>query len=353
MKALLPVARAIKTTISVLLITFILFEAVLRLYHFVNPLFVFPDNSDNRFRGKPYGDDYDFTLNSKGFKDIEFRSEKVNGTRRLVGIGDSFVFGTVPYKYNVLTVFEEEWNRLQTASPIEVFNMGIPGTSPRQYLSVLIKDALPLQPDAALVFIYIGNDFIEISKKPLLQHSFVIAAGKFVFDLIRHLEDGVTPHSRTSQYKDDAATLSVDKFLEIETGRSDIYALGSKLLPERLPRVMYFVDEINRVCKEKDIALYIVLIPDEVQIDPKLQQDVLSALQLPTNKFDFDLPNKRLAQELQGRGIKHLDLLPAFRDASREERRLYIPRNTHWNIEGNRLAAALLIDFLRHELSTS
>src|SRR5688572_28218956 len=352
MKALLPVALAIKTTISVLLITFILFEAVLRLYHFVNPLFVFPDNSDNRFRGKPYGDDYDFTLNSKGFKDIEFRSEKVNGTRRLVGIGDSFVFGTVPYKYNFLTVFEEEWNRGQTASPIEVFNMGIPGTNPRQYLSVLIKDALPLQPDVALVFIYIGNDFIEISKKPLLQHSFVIAAGKFVFDLIRHVEDGVTSHSRMSQYKDDAATVSEDKFLEIETVRSDIYALGSEMLIERLPGVMYFLDEINRVCKENNIALYIVLIPDEVQINPKLQQDVVAALQLSSDKFNFELPNIRLAQELQGRSIEYLDLLPAFKEASRE-RRLYIPRNTHWNIEGNRLAAALLIDFLRQELRTS
>jgi hypothetical protein len=352
MKALLSVTRAIKATIVVLIITFLLLETVLRLYHVVNPLFVFPDNSDNRFRGQPYGADYDFTLNSKGFKDVEFRGEKVNGIRRLVGIGDSFVFGTVPYKYNFLTVFEEAWNRLQTATPIEVLNMGIPGTSPRQYLSVLIKDALPLQPDAALVFIYIGNDFIEISKKPLLQHSFVIAAGKFVLDLIRHLEGGVTPHSRTSQYKDDAATLSVDKFLEIETGRSDIYARGSRMLEERLPRVMYFVDEINRVCKEKNIALYIVLVPDEVQMDPKLQQDVLTALQLPSHELDFDLPNKRLAQELEGRGIKHLDLLPAFKDASRE-RRLYIPRNTHWNIEGNRLAASLLIDFLRHELSTS
>jgi hypothetical protein len=352
MKAVPSVTQAVKTTITVIIITFIFLETVLRLYHFVNPLFVFPDNSDTRFRGKPYGDDYDFILNSKGFKDTEFRSEKVNGTRRFVGIGDSFVFGTVPYKYNFLTVFEEEWNRAQTASPIEVFNMGIPGTSPRQYLSVLIKDALPLQPDVALVFIYIGNDFIEI-KKPLLQHSFVIAAGKFVLDFIRHVEGGVTPHSRTSEYKNDAPTLSVDKFLQIETGRSDIYAQGSKMLAERLPRLMYFVDEIHRVCKEKDIALYIVLIPDEVQIDRKLQQDVLAALRLTSDELDFDQPNKRLAQELQGRGIKHLDLLPAFRDASREEGRLYIPRNTHWNIEGNRLAAALLIDFLRQELRTS
>jgi hypothetical protein len=59
MKAILSVTQAVKTTITVLVITFIFLETVLRLYHFVNPLFVFPDNSDNRYRGKPYGDDYD------------------------------------------------------------------------------------------------------------------------------------------------------------------------------------------------------------------------------------------------------------------------------------------------------
>ena len=63
---------------------------MLRLYHFVNPLFVFPDKSDTRFDESRMAM---MVISPNGFKDIEFRSEKVNGTRRLVGIGDSFVFG--------------------------------------------------------------------------------------------------------------------------------------------------------------------------------------------------------------------------------------------------------------------
>src|SRR5688572_31468823 len=97
MKALASVTEAVKTTIIVLIITFLLLETVLRLYHFVNPLFVFPDNSDARFRGKPYGNKYDFTLNSKRYKDTEFHHEKLNGTHRYVGTGDCCVFGTVLY----------------------------------------------------------------------------------------------------------------------------------------------------------------------------------------------------------------------------------------------------------------
>jgi hypothetical protein len=352
MKRIYLILRNIRTTLIIVIITFLLLETVLRLYHLINPLFVFPDNSDDRFRGKPYAADYDFTLNSRGFKDTEFRTEKVEGTRRIVGIGDSLLFGTVPYQHNFLTILEEEWNLLETAPRIEVFNMGIPATGPRQYLSVLIKDALPLRPDVALVFIYIGNDFLESSRKPILQYPFVVAAGKYIVDLIRHVEGSTTFHSRTSQYNDDAPTWSRDWFLQIEIGRSDIYAPGSTMLAERLPRMMYFVDEMRRVCKEQEIALYVVLIPDEVQIDQTLQLDVLTALHLEQDQLDFDLPNKRLAQELEERAIKYLDLLPVFREAGRE-RRLYIPRDTHWNIEGNRLAANLLRDFLRKELSAS
>ena len=352
MKTVGLIMRNIRTALVIVIITWVLLETALRIYHFVNPLFVFPDNSDIRFRGKPYAADYDFTLNSKGFKDTEFHTEKVNGTHRIVGIGDSFLFGTVPYQYNFLTILEQEWNLLKTKPPVEVFNMGIPGTSPREYLSVLIKDALPLRPDMTIVFIYIGNDFIEITRKPLLQHSFVVAAAKYASDLIRHVEGGMIIHGRTLQYNDDTPTLSEDKFLQIEVGRSDIYAQDSKKLADGLSRVMYFFDEISRVCKEKDIALYVVLIPDEVQIDRNLQHDVVMARHLDNDNLDFDLPNKRLTQELQVRGIKHLDLLPAFKEVGRA-RRLYIPRNTHWNVEGNRLAASVLRDFLRNELSAS
>ena len=353
MKAVRWMLGYVKTTLLIVIITVLLLETALRVYHFVDPLFIFPDNSDLRFRGQPHAADYDFVLNSKGFKDTEFPAEKADGTRRIVGIGDSFLFGTVPYQHNFLTILETEWNLTKTAPAIEVFNMGIPGTSPRQYLSVLLKDALPLRPDAAIVFIYIGNDFLEISRKPLLQYSFVVAAGKYIIDLIRHVEGGLTFHGRTSQYTDDgAATFSPEKFLEIETGRSDIYAKGGKTLSERLPLVMYFVDEMRKVCNENGIALYVVLIPDEVQIDLELQDNVITALQTDRDNMDFDLPNKRLIEELQGRDLKHLDLLPAFKEASRN-RRLYIPRNTHWNIEGNRHAANVLRDFLRTELSAN
>jgi hypothetical protein len=77
------------------MLTFALMEGSLRLYHY-SPVFIFPDNSENRFRGKPFVSNFGFTLNSRGFHDTEFQPEKLPGSIRIVTIGDSFVFGVVP-----------------------------------------------------------------------------------------------------------------------------------------------------------------------------------------------------------------------------------------------------------------
>jgi len=337
--------RLLREGILIGIVTFLLLEGLLRLYHYINPIFIFPDNSDNRFRSKPFAPDFEFTLNSGGFKDTEFPKEKVPGTVRLVGIGDSFVFGVVPYQYNFLTVLEEDLNA-QGGQRIDVFNMGISRTSPREYLSVLIKEALPLKPDVALICIFIGNDFIEISPKPVLHRSFVIAAAKYVHDLLRYVEGNNVYGGRTSYYDDDTPTFSEEKFLEVEAGRTDIYIESHKMLPERLPRVMAYIDEIKAVCERNGIQLLIMLIPDEVQVDFELQQRVMESIGTAKERFDFALPNKRLGEELRSRNIAYLDLLEPFRLRSKDAR-LYKPRDTHWNIVGNRLAADLLHNFVR------
>ena len=71
-----PVVLSVAAMILGVMIAFLLGEIFLRIYQQVNPTFLFPDRSYNRFRGKPYADDYDFKLNSKGFKDLEFFARK-------------------------------------------------------------------------------------------------------------------------------------------------------------------------------------------------------------------------------------------------------------------------------------
>lgn len=325
------------------MVTFVLLEMVFRLYHYINPVFIFPDNSDNRFRGKPFAPDYDFNLNSLGFKDIEFSKEKAPSTVRIAAIGDSFAFGVVPYKYNFLTVLEEHLNAHATGRHFEVLNMGISRTSPREYLSILIKEALPLKPDVVIVCIFVGNDITEVSQKPVLQRSFVIAFIKYLYDSQRTLETTIITYGHPS-YDDEAPTFSAKNYLELETGRSEIYIKDNKIVQKQLPRVLDYMREIKEVCSRNKIELFIVVIPDEVQVNTELQDKVVNALQVDKEGIDFNLPNTMLNVELRKLDISYIDLLEPFRMTAREKR-LYKPQDTHWNIMGNQMAARLLADF--------
>jgi hypothetical protein len=233
--------------------------------------------SDNRFRGKPFAPNFDFNLNSLGFKDVEFTTERPPGTIRIAAVGDSFAFGVVPYQYNFLTLLEDRLNDNGGGRHFEVLNMGIPVTSPREYLSVLNKEALPLSPDVVLICVFVGNDLIEISRRPALQYSFVISFFKYLYDLQWNVKGNIIPMVR-ADFDDDTATMSAEYFLGIEVGRREIYIKGNKLLQERLPRVMDYMREIREVCNRNKMELFVVIILDEVQVDLELQAKVLNAL---------------------------------------------------------------------------
>ena len=191
--------------------------------------------------------------------------------------------------------------------------------------------------------------FIEISPKPVLHHSFVISAAKYVIDLLQYVEPN-QGHGSQSQYDDEAPSFSEAYFLEIEAMRTEVYDQTSPMLLERLARVMFWMDEITKVCKNNGIELFVMLIPDELQVNPALQEQVLEKMDINKDKLDFDRPNMRLGEELRCRRIRYVDLLEPFRLKSRDVR-LYKPRDTHGNITGNRLAADLLYDFLHHALN--
>jgi hypothetical protein len=53
-------------------------------------------------------------------------------------------------------------------------------------------------------------------------------------------------------------------------------------------------------------------------------------------------------QILKEADIHHIDGLRMFRSRTRV-RNLYLPRNTHWNEAGNRLAAQMMVDYIQAE----
>jgi hypothetical protein len=107
------------------------------------------------------------------------------------------------------------------------------------------------------------------------------------------------------------------------------------------------VAQIKQFADRSGVRVYAVLIPDEVQVDRDLQDKVVRSAGHPASDYDFAGLNRRISQFLDGLGVAHVDLLPAFL-AEADRTRLYRVNDSHWNIAGNKLAAeAILADMLR------
>jgi hypothetical protein len=79
---------------------------------------------------------------------------------RSVLVGDSFVEGYyVPAPISQL--MEQHWAK-EGHADAEAINLGIAATGPRQYYYRIKRVALALKPDAIVIFVYAGNDFIQV-----------------------------------------------------------------------------------------------------------------------------------------------------------------------------------------------
>lgn len=345
---------AIGRGVAIFAISLALGEAALRAYDYFHPMFVFYDNSYNRFRGRPGAPDWDFTLNSLGFKDVEFSIDKDDRTYRILGLGDSFAFGVVPYAHNYLTLLEERLEDAAGGRRVEVLNMGIPSIGPRQYLSMLVREGLAYDPDLVLVSFFVGNDFIESDRggrrRPLWSYSYVLSLLRYAAT-VRPKYEGQVIHAGET-YCDDCPAFSRDTYLEIERDRSFLYLVGDERFQRLLEDAVFYLRELRDVCRRRGMRLVVVVIPDEIQLDEALRREVAQRFYvgLAERRWDLGRPARELAAALDELAIEHLDLHPAFaREA--ERRALYRPQDSHWNIAGNRLAADEIAGFLRASIA--
>jgi SGNH hydrolase-like domain, acetyltransferase AlgX len=344
---------AVVRAVLIALITFVLTEITFRVYGHFQPTFIFHGSSFSRsynmYRGKPNSPDYDSKLNSHGFKGKDYTIAKPPNTYRIIAIGDSFTFGVVPYQYNYVNLIEQGLKQ-RSSGPggrtYEVINMGISATGPRDYLTLLTDEGLALHPDMLIVSVFIGNDFIEAQrndvgqdarfKRPWYRSSYVLSFLNYVFTVTRKYEGTIRLRK---VYDDNEPSYPKDAFLEIQRSRLQNFVKNDAEFLNAFRIQMGYLHQIKRICAQRHIKLLAVAIPDEMQVNrPQLRQVLQSAKRTP-EQVDMQQPNQLLDRDFAANGIACIDLLPEF---ARSKETLYKPRNTHWNIAGNRLAAELI-----------
>jgi hypothetical protein len=328
-----------------LTVTFLIGEVALRIYNYFTHSHIFYDGSYNRYRGKPHAELYGFHLNSGGFSDTEFTAPP--GDYRIIGLGDSFAFGIVPHDYTYLTKLEEKLKA--HVGNVSLFNMGISQTNPSDYYTILTQEGADLKPDMVLLSFFVGNDF-DVPRKPWYRYSYVLTALNYIAKVSWKVRD-FTGHE---PYCDSCNTFDRTEYLRIEKDRLNSWEYH---IPEngQYPggEKSNFAGSISALLRTRDYTkaqgarFMVVIIPDEMQVDKTLQQDLVKTYYANAGKLPYDVmtPTKMLIQELKKNNIEYIDLQTAFRD-SIPSRQLYKPSDSHWNIAGNAFAADVLADSL-------
>ncbi len=381
------IARKIAVRVSLLILAFLLAEAALRVLLAVVPApegspYLHDAGCGYRLQPSPqaireaYPDDH---INVWGFRDREHAVEKPSGTFRLLGIGDSFVYGTVPLNDNFLRVCEDRLSRrLPQDRRAEMVLMGIGGYTPENELGLLESQGLGLDPDVVVLNFFVGNDVTGLtmpgvvcrgqlyylgSNRPWLHvlrqsRMFLLAESVYLTKIKRRIMENQfaerAPDPASTADEQGGADVGENEesdapispaYLQIQRKRLPVYL---RQAPRQIERQWRRVDDIlcdfDCLCREAGVPWILHVIPSEIQVDESVRDEVLDRLGLCPDAYDFDLPQQRLLAISDEHGFTLHDPLPTLRVLSDTGGRLYAPNDTHWNVLGNRVAGEMLAD---------
>ena len=129
------------------------------------------------------------------------------------------------------------------------------------------------------------------------------------------------------------------QYLEELDGRTDIYLVQP---PQEIllqwEKTIQVLTEFRDLLHGQGIQMLLLLLPDHLQVDQKLQQEFLSARAQDPHLFDFERPHTMLKEWGARNGVATVDLLPRFRQAALEQP-LFYETDLHMKAAGHRLVS--------------
>jgi len=301
-----------------------------------------------------------------------------------VSIADSFGASSVPLAYHFTTVAE------RLTKHVVVHNFGVGGIGPPEYLQLLCFEALPLDPDALVLNIFVGNDIAfagaGVREEDSFLRSWLDANYVYLVSVPRRIarirrereerEREAGAHASRDSTAGDrsrdatsgepgalASTASdvereypwvLDPFLEPPTFSKSAFLENQRVHAldvaaggqEVFGPFFEVLDEIVR--QAGSIPLCVVLIPEEFQVEDDLWAEVRAVL--PGVELERDRAQRLIGAWLSARGVSFIDLLPRLRAVeplADGRRHVYLLRDTHFNVRGNRIAGEALAEWIR------
>lgn len=325
----------------------------------------------------PFAERDGYVSSSRSLATPEYADTKAPGTIRLVLLGDSFTAGRFPIARHWTTLVAADL-ATRTARPVEPIRLAVPGTGPQFQLRLFEIEGARLAPDLVVLAFFVGNDFFDelggaFVRGPLDRIALALRARSLAWRLagnVARLATGLAPRpgppdrdppaaaAGRGGYEVDAFARDFDEtlpsfreeaYLAIEAERLSLCLAGETgRFATRLARVLETIDQLDAHVRAIGARFVVLLIPDEYQVDPAVFAAAARHAGRHPADYDLDRPQRDLARALDARGIPVLDLLAASRGAAANAS-LYLPRDTHWNTAGHRLAAAELARFVAEQ----
>ena len=374
-------ARALRAAdfvvFNLCLVAFVL-ESGLRVYANVRPSLIFQqrDTPDalwvRTYWCPPRTVHLGYPCNRNGHYDTNVAPDGFDGTL-VASVGDSFSYSAVPYRFHFTTVAEG------LLEDTEVYNVGIAGAGPPQYLYLLETEVLPLGPDAIVVNLFLGNDVVFPETAGAAQTTMALwldrenlllylvpkrlarwraeqdargAGGNFMEKLERKARRALRDSSSREKIVAQMPWLedplleephfSEESFLELERERM---LDACRVEGADYSELFTWLDAI--VAAAGEIPIGFVLIPDEFQVEDWLWDAITDGV---PEEVDRTQPQRLVTDWLEAQGVPVLDLLPILRaQEPLADGRLHVYhlRDTHFNARGNRIAGEQLAAFAR------
>jgi hypothetical protein len=307
-----------------------------------------------------------------GFDSLGFRNRTVPKTADIVAIGDSQTYG------NAATMDNSWPYTLGRMLGRPVYNMGLGGYGPNQYLELLKIKALGLKPRMVICGLSVTDDFdnayqltygvkvdfdtwdTDPARTPQKRLRLWLSRHSVVYQLLVHTGLGSRVQGdlqirNAAQYYPGAATslmIPEKHIAEAFQPTENLRGLdqGRESVREGMRITFELLKEMNEICRENKIQFVVVVIPTkEMVFSQYLEHNPNIALSDIVDKL---LVNERLALDrtfmfLTEANIPYVDPLPALQKSAGEELFARSAGDMHPNKNGYKVIAEAVAERLR------
>jgi lysophospholipase L1-like esterase len=291
--------------------------------------------------------DTPLAINAQGVRDDDAIGPKAEGERRVLILGDSYVFAVqVPFRDTMGERLEARLNESSPGTQWRVINGGVQGYGPVEEWLFYRHVAAQFDPDIVLILVSSANDAIEAYDARATLAAGGIAEGS----------DSARPRSPMRDIVRSSMVLQV-----VRQRADQLRARVSNAVAER-PMAIYLEDPPAFVAEGIATATRAFgRIADEAREHGAAVAFVLMPARMETNDADFERASteaaalggvlkrhaatERFSRALKPLGYPMLDLLPVFASAH-DIPTLHFVRNSHLTARGHQVTADAMLRFL-------